>query len=67
MQPGGVLLAASCSAHVSSEEFYRTVREVLLESGRQAEEFLTEGHPQDHAATFREAEYLKAIYWRLRV
>jgi len=66
VQPGGVLLAASCSAHVSSDEFYGTVREVLLGAGRPAEEFLTEGHPQDHAATFREAEYLKAIYWRLR-
>ena len=65
VQPGGVLLAASCSAHVSSEEFYGTVRQVLQESGRRAEEFLSEGHPQDHAATFREAEYLKAIYWRL--
>ena len=66
VKPGGVLLAASCSAHVSTEEFYGTVRQVLLGAGRQAEEFLTEGHPQDHAATFREAEYLKAIYWRLR-
>jgi 23S rRNA (cytosine1962-C5)-methyltransferase len=66
VQPGGVLLAASCSAHVSTDEFYGAVREVLQGAGRQAEEFLTEGHPQDHAATFREAEYLKAIYWRLR-
>ena len=65
VKPGGVLLAASCSAHVSTDEFYGAVREVLHGAGRRAEEFLTEGHPQDHAATFREAEYLKAIYWRL--
>jgi 23S rRNA (cytosine1962-C5)-methyltransferase len=50
---------------VSTDEFYGAVREVLHGAGRRAEEFLTEGHPQDHAATFREAEYLKAIYWRL--
>lgn len=66
VRPGGVLLAASCSAHVSREEFYEVVRRAVQSSGRRAEEFATTEHAQDHPATFPEARYLKAIYFRLR-
>lgn len=66
VRPGGVLLAASCSAHVSTEEFYTVVRRAVQVSGRRADEFATTGHAPDHPATFPEAQYLKAIYFRLR-
>src|SRR5258706_339291 len=65
VRPGGVLLAASCSAHVSTEEFYGLVRQAVHASGRRAEEFATTGHAPDHPATFPEARYLKGIYFRL--
>ena len=59
---GGVLVAASCSAHVSEEEFFQTVRGAGHKSGRPFKELQTTGHPPDHPATFPEAHYLKCIY-----
>jgi 23S rRNA (cytosine1962-C5)-methyltransferase len=64
LRPAGVLLASSCSAHVSADEFFTAVREGIHRSGRRFEEIETTGHPSDHPATFPEAEYLKGIYLR---
>jgi 23S rRNA (cytosine1962-C5)-methyltransferase len=55
VRPGGVLLAASCSAHVSAEEFFGAVREAARRSGRRFTELRTTGHAPDHPATFPEA------------
>ncbi len=62
---GGVLLSASCSAHVSAEEFWDSVRAAAGASGRKWKELATTRHASDHHATFAEAEYLKAIYLEL--
>ncbi len=62
---GGVLLSASCSAHVSAEEFWDAVRAAAGASGRPWKELATTRHAPDHHATFAEAEYLKAIYLEL--
>jgi 23S rRNA (cytosine1962-C5)-methyltransferase len=59
---GGILFAASCSAHVSSEEFLDAVRSAASGSGRRFAELATTGHAPDHPATFPEAQYLKGIY-----
>jgi 23S rRNA (cytosine1962-C5)-methyltransferase len=64
LAPGGVLVAASCSAHVSAEEFFGAVRRAARDSGRRCTELLTTGHAPDHRATFPEAHYLKAVYLR---
>jgi 23S rRNA (cytosine1962-C5)-methyltransferase len=56
------LVAASCSAHVSAEEFFHAVRRSAQESGRRFVEVETTGQPADHPATFPEARYLKCIY-----
>ena len=61
LRPGGILVAASCSAHVSAEEFYGAVEEALRENGRPFRELWRSGHALDHPARFREAEYLKAV------
>ncbi len=66
LAPGGVLVAASCSAHVSTEEFLGAVRQAARASGRGFTECQTTGHAPDHPATFPEARYLKAIYLRFR-
>lgn len=58
----GILVAASCSAHVSKEEFYDAVRQAGQKSGRNFIELETTNHPPDHPATFPEAQYLKCIY-----
>jgi 23S rRNA (cytosine1962-C5)-methyltransferase len=61
---GGVLLASSCSAHVSAEEFFGAIRAAAHQTGRKFEELRTTRHAADHPATFKEGEYLKAIYLR---
>ena len=64
LRPRGVLVAASCSAHVSAEEFFSAVRGAARNSGRRFEELGTALHAPDHMATFPEAQYLKCIYLR---
>ena len=58
----GVLVAGSCSAHVSAADFFDTVRRAAVKSGRKFTELKTLRHPPDHPARFKEAEYLKVIY-----
>jgi 23S rRNA (cytosine1962-C5)-methyltransferase len=60
----GILVSCSCSAHVTAEEFFEAVRRSAVKSGRAFQEIQTTRHAPDHAATFKEAEYLKAIYLR---
>lgn len=66
LQPKGILLACSCSAHVTTKEFFGVVRSASVRSGRRFEELETTRHAPDHPATFKAAEYLKAIYLRFR-
>ncbi|PTA68122.1 23S rRNA (cytosine(2499)-C(5))-methyltransferase [Deinococcus arcticus] len=65
LERGGVLLSASCSAHVSAEEFWNAVRDAADRSGRPWRELRTTQHAPDHHASFPEAQYLKAIYLQL--
>jgi 23S rRNA (cytosine1962-C5)-methyltransferase len=62
LRPGGALVTASCSAHVSAEEFFGAVRLAAKRSGRKFDESLTTGYAPDHPATFPEAHYLKCVY-----
>jgi 23S rRNA (cytosine1962-C5)-methyltransferase len=64
LSPGGILVACSCSAHVSAEEFFGTVRGNAAKSGRKFVELRTTRHAPDHPATFKEAEYLKGMFLR---
>jgi 23S rRNA (cytosine1962-C5)-methyltransferase len=64
LRSGGILVAASCSAHVSAEEFFRVVRETARNSHREFQEIETTAHAPDHPATFPEGNYLKCIYLR---
>jgi len=62
--PNGILVACSCSAHVTAEEFFEAVRRSAGKSGRAFQEIQTTRHAPDHPAAFKEAEYLKGIYLR---
>ena len=62
LERGGILVAGSCSAHVSAAEFFEAVRRAAAKSGRKFSELKTNLHPPDHPAGFKEAEYLKVIY-----
>ena len=65
LRAGGMLVASSCSAHVSADEFFGVVRGAALQARRRFTEWLTTAHALDHPATFAEAHYLKCIYLRL--
>ena len=60
----GILLAASCSARVSAEEFFALARQAARKSGRKFEEFKTTRHAPDRPAAFAEARSLKCITLR---
>lgn len=62
LRPGGLLVASSCSAHVTAEEFFGTVRQAAAQSGRRFQEAATTRQPPDHPATIPEAQYLKCTY-----
>lgn len=66
LKSGGILVAASCSAHVSEQEFFSALRESVRNSGRAFDEIQTAAHAADHPATFPEAHYLKCIYLRIK-
>jgi 23S rRNA (cytosine1962-C5)-methyltransferase len=65
LERDGVLVAYSCSAHVSAEEFFGAVRRAAMNSSRRFTEMKTTRHAPDHPATFKEAEYLKGIFLKL--
>jgi len=64
LRPGGVLVAASCSAHMPAEEFFGIVRHATRRPAGGFVEIATTFHPADHAPAFPEAHYLKCIYLR---
>ncbi len=61
----GILMAASCSAHVTAEEFFEAVRRSAAASGRSYSELQTALHAPDHPVNCEEMKYLKAIYLRV--
>lgn len=60
----GILVAGSCSAHVTAAEFFDAVHQTARKSGRKFVELKTTQHPPDHPAGFKEAQYLKVIYFK---
>jgi len=58
----GILVAASCSAHVTAEEFFGAVTRAAQDSTREFSVLKQTRHAPDHPATFPEAEYLKCVY-----
>ena len=65
LRPGGILIAASCSAHVSAPEFFDAVTDALRSSRRAFVELIRTAHAPDHPATFPEAQYLKCVFVQL--
>jgi 23S rRNA (cytosine1962-C5)-methyltransferase len=62
LERDGILVACSCSAHVSAREFFDAVRRAASRTKRKFNELAVTGHPPDHPVGFKEAEYLKGIY-----
>ena len=65
VEPGGILLLASCSSRVSASAFFGKTERELAASGRQTELLEKTIHDSDHPIGFPEGAYLKAGYWRV--
>jgi 23S rRNA (cytosine1962-C5)-methyltransferase len=65
VRPDGVLVQASCSSRVTSEEFYAAVNAAAADAGRPLREIARTGHDIDHPVRFAEGAYLKAGFWRV--
>lgn len=64
--PGGLLVAASCSARVTAEDFFRTVEGALRATGRGYNVLDKTYHDDDHPIGFPEGAYLKTGYYQFK-
>ncbi len=58
----GILVIASCSSHVSSEAFFRTITDTAQQQSRPIREIARTGHALDHPIGFLEGAYLKCLF-----
>ncbi len=65
VEPGGLLVQASCSSRIPASEFFESVRYTAEDEGVELEDVLETGHALDHPATFFEGYYLKALFGRV--
>lgn len=64
LEPGGVMVQASCSSRVTSDDFADVVVGTANKAGFRLNAFALIGHGLDHPAEFPEAEYLKVVFAR---
>jgi 23S rRNA (cytosine1962-C5)-methyltransferase len=64
LAPGGLLVAASCSARVPAPVFFQTVARAASQSGRPLEVIERTAHAVDHPIGFPEGAYLKCLFAR---
>jgi 23S rRNA (cytosine1962-C5)-methyltransferase len=60
--PGGDLVFASCSAHVTSEMLVACTEAAARDRRRELRVSQVSGHAIDHPITFREGAYLKCVF-----
>jgi len=63
--PGGMLVQASCSARVTTEQFLETVGDAAYRMGVRLDGMSHTTHAVDHPVTFAQGGYLKAIFARV--
>ena len=62
VEPGGLFVTCSCSAHVTPDEFEDAVQQGLR--GHPSRLVDRTGHALDHPVRFKEGAYLKALWYR---
>ncbi|MDF1821042.1 MAG: class I SAM-dependent rRNA methyltransferase [Alcanivoracaceae bacterium] len=67
VQPGGMLISASCSMHLRSDQLLDTVRSAARHNDRQVQVFASEGQGEDHPVqpAIPETSYLKSWFTRI--
>ncbi|MCB8944162.1 MAG: class I SAM-dependent methyltransferase [Ardenticatenaceae bacterium] len=62
LQPGGILVMASCSSRIAAAAFFELVHKTAREGGRPLREIERTEHALDHPITFKEGAYLKCLF-----
>lgn len=62
LQPGGTLVAASCSSRISQDDFVANAQRAASQVGRPLQLFQQTGHALDHPIGFPEGAYLKCLF-----
>ena len=65
VEPGGLLVQASCSSRIDRERFDATVEAAVDRAGRRLDVVARTDHDIDHPIGFPEGAYLKAIFARI--
>lgn len=65
LNPGGVLVQASCSSRVTAADFFDAIHAAVQRTGRKIHEIERSGHALDHPVGFPEGEYLKCLFARI--
>jgi 23S rRNA (cytosine1962-C5)-methyltransferase len=65
VQPGGVLVQASCSSRVDQASFTEAVHAGARRAGARLAELARTGHAVDHPIGFPQGAYLKALFARV--
>lgn len=63
--PNGILVLASCSSRVTSQDFFEINHKAMQNSGRKFQLIEKTYHDSDHPITFPEGAYLKTGYYQL--
>jgi len=63
---GGLLFMASCSSRINEESFYQLILRTAEVSGYRLDILARTTHALDHPIRFAEAEYLKAVFAKVR-
>jgi 23S rRNA (cytosine1962-C5)-methyltransferase len=62
LQPGGILVQASCSSRVEARDFFAALHQTARELNRPLHEIERSTHALDHPITFSEGAYLKCLF-----
>ncbi len=65
IEPGGLLVQASCSSRIGAAEFSAAVRDAASDAGHVLHDVVETGHALDHPVSFAEGAYLKAVFARV--
>jgi len=66
LEPGGLLVQASCSSRVDSEDFFARIHLAARDAGVELTQVVRTGHPADHPIGFSEGSYLKCLWARVQ-
>lgn len=62
LEPGGILVQASCSNRVPAEDFFACIHQTAEAAGRPLREIERTGHAVDHPVSFEQGSYLKCLF-----